>query len=237
MLDTQEDGQLLDAVLDPDADTAQKARARTQLVEQLLDRHGTGRVLFRNTRSAVKGFPERQLHSYPLPLPEAYARVLKASQHDTTINPLLLLCPELLYQCDPDTAGTHWTQIDPRIEWLIEQLRAVRPNKVLVITASAETAMDLAEWMHSRKGIHAAVFHEGMSIIERDRAAAYFADMEYGTQVLVCSEIGSEGRNFQFAHHLILFDLPLNPDLLEQRIGRLDRIGQSSDVEIHVPSR
>ena len=235
MLDTEEDGQLLDAVLDPNADTAQQTTARAQLVEQLLDRHGTGRVLFRNTRSAVKGFPERQLHSYPLPLPEAYARVLKQSQHNTAINPLLLLCPELLYQCDPDAEDTHWTQIDPRIEWLIEQLRAVRPNKVLVITASAETAMDLAEWMHSRKGIHAAVFHEGMSIIERDRAAAYFADMEYGTQVLVCSEIGSEGRNFQFAHHLILFDLPLNPDLLEQRIGRLDRIGQTDTIQIHVP--
>ena len=53
--------------------------------------------------------------------------------------------------------------------------------------------------------------------------------------MMVCSEIGSEGRNFQFAHHLILFDLPLNPDLLEQRIGRLDRIGQQCDVEIHVP--
>jgi ATP-dependent helicase HepA len=235
MLDTQEDGQLLDIVQDPDADTAQQTTARTQLVEQLLDRHGTGRVLFRNTRSAVKGFPERQLHSYPLPLPEAYARVLRQSQHNTAINPLLLLCPELSYQCAPDTAGTHWTQIDPRIEWLIEQLRAVRPDKVLVITASAETAMDLAEWMHSRKGLHAAVFHEGMSIIERDRAAAYFADMEYGTQVLVCSEIGSEGRNFQFAHHLILFDLPLNPDLLEQRIGRLDRIGQTDTIQIHVP--
>jgi ATP-dependent helicase HepA len=51
----------------------------------------------------------------------------------------------------------------------------------------------------------------------------------------VCSEIGSEGRNFQFAHHLVLFDLPLNPDLLEQRIGRLDRIGQRHDVELHVP--
>jgi ATP-dependent helicase HepA len=51
----------------------------------------------------------------------------------------------------------------------------------------------------------------------------------------VCSEIGSEGRNFQFAHHLVLFDLPLNPDLLEQRIGRLDRIGQTEIINIHVP--
>ena len=53
--------------------------------------------------------------------------------------------------------------------------------------------------------------------------------------MLICSEIGSEGRNFQFAHHLILFDLPLNPDLLEQRIGRLDRIGQRQTINIHVP--
>ena len=74
-----------------------------------------------------------------------------------------------------------------------------------------------------------------MSIVDRDKAAHYFADPEDGAQILLCSEIGSEGRNFQFAHHLVLFDLPLTPDLLEQRIGRLDRIGQTQDVQIHVP--
>ena len=74
-----------------------------------------------------------------------------------------------------------------------------------------------------------------MSIIERDRAAAYFADMEAGAQVLLSSSIGSEGRNFQFAANLVLFDLPTNPDLLEQCIGRLDRIGQMRDVQIYVP--
>jgi ATP-dependent helicase HepA len=47
-----------------------------------------------------------------------------------------------------------------------------------------------------------------------------------GANILLCSEIGSEGRNFQFSHNLVLYDLPLNSDLLEQRIGRLDRIGQ-----------
>ena len=83
--------------------------------------------------------------------------------------------------------------------------------------------------------MHAAAFHEGLSLVERDRAAAYFADEHEGSQVLICSEIGSEGRNFQFAHHLVLFDLPLNPDLLEQRIGRLDRIGQRQTIKIHVP--
>ena len=73
-----------------------------------------------------------------------------------------------------------------------------------------------------------------MTIIQRDRAAAWFAE-ENGAEILLCSEIGSEGRNFQFAHHLVLFDLPLNPDLLEQRIGRLDRIGQREQVNIHIP--
>ena len=62
-----------------------------------------------------------------------------------------------------------------------------------------------------------------------------FAQEEGGAQVLICSEIGSEGRNFQFANQLVMFDLPFNPDLLEQRIGRLDRIGQNRDIDIHVP--
>jgi len=181
----------------------------------------------------VQGFPARQLYSYPLPLPDAYADLLKPA--DANTDPQRLLCPELLYQSATDADSTHWTRFDPRVAWLSEQLRTLRPDKVLVITASAETAMDLAEWMHTRKGIHAAVFHEDLGIVERDRAAAYFADMEFGTQVLICSEIGSEGRNFQFAHHLVLFDLPLNPDLLEQRIGRLDRIGQTQTIRIHVP--
>ena len=80
-----------------------------------------------------------------------------------------------------------------------------------------------------------AVFHEHMDLVERDRAAAYFADHEQGARILLCSEIGSEGRNFQFAHELVLFDLPFNCDLIEQRIGRLDRIGQKQDIRIHIP--
>ena len=235
LLNSRDDSRLISILQDPNADSSEKTDARTELVEQLLDRHGTGRVLFRNTRTAVKGFPERQLHSHPLPLPDAYARLINQAQTDPHTDLRLLLCPELLYQSKTDSADTHWTQFDPRVRWLVDQLRLLRPAKVLVITASAETAMDLAEWMHSRQGIHAAVFHEGLSILERDRSAAYFADRDYGTQVLICSEIGSEGRNFQFAHHLILFDLPLNPDLLEQRIGRLDRIGQTETIGIHVP--
>jgi len=226
---------LLDTVLEQDSAGPDMDTARLELVEHLLDRHGTGRVLFRNTRSAVQGFPGRRVSTCPLSLPADYAQCLAEFQTSGTAEPRLLLCPELLYATTQHHDQPHWTRIDPRIEWLATQLGKLRPAKVLVITASAETAMDLAESLRSSAGIHAAVFHEGLSIVERDRAAAYFADLEFGTQVLVCSEIGSEGRNFQFAHHLILFDLPLNPDLLEQRIGRLDRIGQTSTIHIHVP--
>ena len=211
---------------DDAAQSASSKQARLELVEHLLDRHGTGRVLFRNTRAAVKGFPDRQVFDYPLPLPEAYAD-LKVD------NVAGLLTPEA--SLNKTAINEAWTKFDPRIEWLAGKLAELVSEKVLVIAAHAQTALDIAQYLKNKTGIHAAVFHEGLSIVERDRAAAYFADKETGTQVLVCSEIGSEGRNFQFAHHMVLFDLPLNPDLLEQRIGRLDRIGQTETIRIHVP--
>jgi len=169
---------------------------RAQELDDLLDQHGTGRVLFRNTRHVVKGFPAREVHPVAL-------------------NPL--------------------EQGDPYGHWLGELLRELRSKKVLVIAAEASTAQRLVSDLKQHFGIRAALFHEGMTLLERDRAAAWFADHEDGAQVLICSEIGSEGRNFQFAHHLVLYDLPLNPDLLEQRIGRLDRIGQNAVINIHVP--
>ena len=118
---------------------------------------------------------------------------------------------------------------------MIAKLKELKHEKVLLICAEAQTAISLEQILREREAIKSAVFHEGMSIVERDRAAAYFADEYDSAQVLLCSEIGSEGRNFQFSHNIVLFDLPLNPDLLEQRIGRLDRIGQKFDINIHVP--
>ncbi len=206
---------------------------RNELTEHLLDRHGTGRVLFRNTRAAIKGFPDRRVTGYPLPQPTTYRDCLLQLMLDQAVETRQLLCPELAYQTV--ATGKSWASVDPRVEWLSAKLKALKPAKVLVIAADAGTAMDLADALRKKDGVYPALFHEHLSIVERDRAAAYFSDPDYGSPVLICSEIGSEGRNFQFAHHLVLFDLPLNPDLLEQRIGRLDRIGQQNTIEIHVP--
>lgn len=202
------------------------ALAIDHTINDLLDRHGTGRVLFRNTRTSVSGFPERKLHEHPLQLPAPLDEVFEQFSLEEQIR------AEQFWQHE---ATQGWWLEDPRVEWLSDWLKQNRRQKILVICADADTAQTLEEFLRLRKGVLSAVFHEGLSLIERDRAAAYFADLEEGAQVLICSEIGSEGRNFQFAHHLVMFDLPLNPDLLEQRIGRLDRIGQTQEVNIHVP--
>jgi len=219
------------------------------LIEHMLDRHGTGRVLFRNTRTTVKGFPSRKVFAHAQKFPEEYQQLLAQfiqELHEVQDNVFsnLVLFPELLYQINTEKSKQflNWTQIDPRVKWLGDWLLNLRhneqnsnDNKILVITANAQNAIDLAATLKQQFGLYAAVFHEGLNLIERDRAAAFFADPEHGAPVLICSEIGSEGRNFQFAHQMVLFDLPLNPDLLEQRIGRLDRIGQTQAIRIHVP--
>ena len=207
----QDDRRLLGELLGDEA-----TLDREQIIARLIDRHGTGRILFRNTRQMIRGFPQRHLNCYPLPCPEEYRAVAAEPQ------------PEHGF-------GSGWPGVDPRVDWLRDLLVSLSADKVLVICAHADTVIALRDHLLDRCAIHAAMFHERMEIVARDRAAVFFADPEEGSQVLICSEIGSEGRNFQFSHHLVLFDLPLDPDLLEQRIGRLDRIGQRLTIELHVP--
>jgi ATP-dependent helicase HepA len=224
---------LLESMQDEDEELAQSAR--NQLVEHLLDRHGTGRVLFRNTRHVVQGFPGRELNSYALDCPSVYQELYQGlTEDDDAGDSQWLMSPEIVLRALSQNPEK-WLSIDPRVDWLCQFLQDNRALKVLVICSSADTVLNLVQAVKDRTGIAMAAFHEGLSLVERDRAAAWFADRESGAPALICSEIGSEGRNFQFAHQMVMFDLPANPDLLEQRIGRLDRIGQVSTIQIHVP--
>ncbi|WP_150539959.1 RNA polymerase-associated protein RapA [Actinobacillus vicugnae] len=210
-----------------------RLQVRQELIRELIDRHGTSRVLFRNTRQGVKGFPHRIYHQITLEMPSQYTNALKVMGMMGGVTRDDQLYPERLFQRMNPAAK--WADFDPRIEWLITFLKNHRDQKILVICKQADTAIALEQILREREAIRSAVFHEKMSIVERDRASAYFAQMEEGAQVLISSSIGSEGRNFQFASNLVLFNLPDNPDLLEQSIGRLDRIGQKNDIQIHVP--
>ncbi|MCT8574161.1 RNA polymerase-associated protein RapA [Glaesserella parasuis] len=230
---TEEDVEPMFRVINSDASEEQRREVRQELISELIDRHGTSRVLLRNTRQGVKGFPHRIYNEIVLEMPTQYANALKVMGMMGGNKMEDLLYPEHLFQRMNPNAK--WHEFDPRIEWLITFLKNHRDEKILVICKQADTAIQLEQVLREKEAIRSAIFHEKMSIVERDKASAYFAQQEDGAQVLISSSIGSEGRNFQFARRLVLFNLPDNPDLLEQSIGRLDRIGQKHDIEIYVP--
>lgn len=209
----------LDAHLE--ALSAGKPGASEALLRTLLDQHGTGRVVFRNTRAAMTGFPKRKY------CPAALA--------DGSPTLLTRIARELQAEETGDHESIRYSfKDDPRIDWLIKLLKSHSSAKILLICKTERKVLALEAAIKERLNLNLALFHEGLPLVQRDRQAAWFAEPN-GAQLLICSEIGSEGRNFQFAHHLVLFDLPLNPGLVEQRIGRLDRIGQTQTIRIHVP--
>ncbi len=110
---------------------------------------------------------------------------------------------------------------------LVEMLGKSR-QKTLVFSAHKATSLYLAQALQAAN-IPFAEFQGGMSLKEKDAAIASFRD-EVG--VLLASETGGEGRNIQFANAIINYDLPWNPMKIEQRIGRIHRIGQIQDVFI-----
>jgi ATP-dependent helicase HepA len=105
-------------------------------------------------------------------------------------------------------------------------------SKVLVFGHDVEALRELQGGI-AGAGLEALLYDDAPSLEGRDRLVARFRDPE-GPMVLLSGESGGEGRNFQFAHHLVCADLPESPLVLEQRIGRLDRLGQTRPVEIHL---
>ncbi|MBN1893360.1 RNA polymerase-associated protein RapA [bacterium] len=198
----------------------QTSLERERIAKELLDQYGTGRAVFRNTRTAMKDWPQRQVHLHPL---QGEAELLQRLNQE-------FLADELSFSenIPYDYSG------DPRISWLAGLLKALKGEKALLLCRSIDKVRAIDPALRKRIKVHPALFHEGLSLLQRDRNAAWFAAKE-GASLLLCSEIGCEGRNFQFVHHLVLWDLPLDPELLEQRIGRLDRIGQKGVIHIHVP--
>lgn len=183
-------------------------KPKEEIITDLLDRHGTGRIYIRNTRERMREvfdfFPKRILN-------------------------------EAIIDLDEKTDNLDVNIFRSKAFWLLEKLEDLKGEKALLICKSKAKVLALEKFIRENAAsTNTAVFHSDLTLMARDRQAAYFAEPS-GAQILLCTEIGSEGRNFEFASNLILFDLPSNPDYLEQRIGRLDRIGQKRDIQIHVP--
>lgn len=128
---------------------------------------------------------------------------------------------------------TEAERADPRLRWLVEQAGRWQQagEKTLVFVAHRETLEKLKDAIEKSGRARAGLFHEDLPPERRDIEVAQFRLPE-GPALLISTEAGGEGRNFEFCRRLILFDLPWNPAVVEQRIGRLDRIGRTIPTEI-----
>lgn len=106
---------------------------------------------------------------------------------------------------------------------------AAHREKILVFTRFRET-LGYVEALARRAGVAAAVVHGGL---DRARKEEAFRAFRGDTPLLLCTDVGSEGQNLQHAHVLVNFDLPWSPMVIEQRIGRLHRYGQTEPVRVY----
>lgn len=122
---------------------------------------------------------------------------------------------------------------DSKIETLVKLIRDIQTSdpgaQILIYTKHPTTLSYIIEKL-TPHNFEMVAYPGGLEREERQARVQAFRD---GAQILISTETGAEGLNFQFCHHLINYDLPWNPMSVEQRIGRLDRIGQKHDIHVY----
>ncbi len=123
---------------------------------------------------------------------------------------------------------------EPRLDALVSAINTLEfqgLKKVVIFAGTFRTSELLETALATRFGLHCATsFRHDLSDDEKERSVIRFR-REAGCRFLVCDESGGEGRNFQFADAVIHYDLPWSVAAVEQRVGRLDRIGRTAPVE------
>lgn len=227
---------------------------REAVLGHLAETYSLSDRLIRNRRAVVGGFAERRLHRHAVTVPEPELAVRrKVVELLAGSNVRGAVLSGLLRRLESSPAAFAAAVKGSKV--LAEHERALslperdaklaaftgllqslwakeKGAKVLVFTEARDT-LEMLRSQLLTEGIEALGYHGDLPLVERDRQVARFRDPE-GPKVLVCTEVGGEGRNFQFCHHLVNYDLPWSPATVEQRIGRLDRIGQTKPVDIHV---
>ncbi|WP_338055123.1 DEAD/DEAH box helicase [Sulfobacillus harzensis] len=215
-------------------------------------------VMVRNQRQSVGiPFPEREVTLVPLKLGQAEQMLYDEISHalkleyrqrigaDQTVLPLLILQRELCSSPRallPTLRSSSW--IGEGLNGLVAlaesigitaKMRAVRDlarhvqDRMLIFTEYRGTQEALVEFLRDQ-GFEAEAFHGGLRTRDRDQLVEWFRS---GKRILVSTEAGGQGINLQFCHVVVNFDLPWNPMRIEQRIGRVHRIGQTHPVEIY----
>ncbi|HEX4622589.1 MAG TPA: SNF2-related protein, partial [Myxococcaceae bacterium] len=222
------------------------------LLAHLAETYSLSDRLIRNRRAVVGGFAERRLHRHEVKLsaPEKKARqdaldvLRKQGLRGAALADLVRRLESSPAAVDEAAKGNKslaalkdagLPQKDAKLHAFIEVLQGIwkgEPKaKVLVFTESRAT-LEFLRGVLREERVEALGYHGDLPLVERDRQVARFRDPD-GPKVLICTEVGGEGRNFQFSHHLINYNIPWSPAAMEQRIGRLDRIGQTQTVELH----
>jgi SNF2 family DNA or RNA helicase len=232
-----------------DKRTPKNARALKKLLAKVMVRNRRQEVGLDLPPREVSLLPivlspqERQLYdTMTHALKEEYRYRLKGSQ---TVLPLITLQRELCSSPQaliPTLESSDWLGAlqeelitlarsinnTSKIRAVIDLIRA-RPGHILIFTEYRATQAAIVNAL-LQAGVTAEVFHGGLSRRDRDRNIARFRENGH---VLVSTEAGGQGLNLQFCHQLINFDLPWNPMRIEQRIGRVHRMGQKHPVEIY----
>ena len=226
------------------------------LLAHLSESYGLSARLLRNRRAVVGGFTPRILEKVPVVLTAAE----RALEHDVRAalaeaklpsGAVLSSLLRRLGSSPPALAAGLSASHDPGLKRLApraaelaadgvdSKLAAFRAlldgplkgEKVLVFAETRETIEYLQRAL-SRERLEALAYLGDLTPAERDKLVARFRDPD-GPRVLLCTELGGEGRNFQHCHVLVNYDLAWSPSAIEQRIGRIDRIGQSREVRIY----
>ncbi len=234
-----------------DKRTPKNAAALRQLLSQ---------VMVRNQRQEVGlDLPPREVSLWPVQLSSAERSLYDALTHalkqeyrtrmrqpNSTVLPLILMQRELCSSPQaliPTLTRQEW--LGRERDSLLELATSIRnPEKIRsvvdFITVEKQRTLIFTEYRGSqdalaqslkKAGIEVASFHGGIRPRERDGLIEWFRSGD--ARVLVATEAGGQGLNLQFCHRLINFDLPWNPMRIEQRIGRIHRIGQEHPVEIY----
>jgi len=231
----------------PNDENLRRIQDRDALLAYLAETYSLSDALIRNRRVIVGGFSERRLHRRKFEVPPEELSARAKALEWVGAHPYLrgAALSSLIRRLESSPAALNEALSDSGIKLAVrdskflaflgtlQEIWRQEPAAKILVFTEARATLEMAVDELRKEGIEALSYHGDLPLIDRDRQVARFRDPD-GPRLLVCTEVGGEGRNFQFAHHLVNYDLPWSPAAVEQRIGRLDRIGQTHPVEIHV---